>query len=82
MLLPLYSAPFTVQRLCEVALEPERYYETAAKLTRGIRKVCDDHWPNVPFSTTTPAAMVFIHLLISAWCIEDSRGVTSIYTEA
>lgn len=34
-------APFTVQRLCEVVLEPERYYETAAKLTRGIRKILE-----------------------------------------
>jgi hypothetical protein len=35
----MFSPPFTLQRLCEVLCEPERYYQTAAKLTRGVHKV-------------------------------------------
>lgn len=39
-----HRAPFTLQRLCEILLEPDRQYKSTNKLVAGIdkvRRVCD-----------------------------------------
>lgn len=36
---PLYSPPFTIQRLCELVLEPFNYYSTLPKFLRAVTRV-------------------------------------------
>ena len=36
---PLGRAPFTLQRLCELLMDPERHYKSLRKLTGAIDKV-------------------------------------------
>ena len=36
---PACSAPFTIQRLCEMMCEPQRHYRCSEKFMRGIEKV-------------------------------------------
>ena len=33
-----YAAPFTIQRLCELLVEPDKYYRRTDKLMRGIER--------------------------------------------
>ena len=43
----LYSAPFTIQRLCELMTEPGKHYRRTDKFLRGIEKVCKSPIKNV-----------------------------------
>ena len=35
----LSSAPFTIQRLCELMVEPRKNYSNSEKFMRGVEKV-------------------------------------------
>jgi len=35
----IFSAPFTVQRLCELVTQPKKHYTQCDKFLRGIEKV-------------------------------------------
>ena len=35
----LFSAPFTIQRLCELMVEPRKNYSNSEKFMRGVEKV-------------------------------------------
>ena len=35
----LFSAPFTIQRLCELMMEPRKNYSNSEKFMRGVEKV-------------------------------------------
>ena len=35
----LISAPFTIQRLCELMMEPRKNYSNSEKFMRGVEKV-------------------------------------------
>ena len=37
----LFSAPFTIQRLCELMVEPRKNYSNSEKFMRGVEKVRD-----------------------------------------
>ena len=38
----LFSAPFTIQRLCELMVEPRKNYSNSEKFMRGVEKVRDN----------------------------------------
>lgn len=38
------SAPFTLQRLCELMSDPRCHYSNVFKLTRGVEKVMKNNW--------------------------------------
>lgn len=40
MWLYAFSAPFTIQRLCELITHPQKQYKRTDKFMRGIEKVC------------------------------------------
>jgi len=37
------SAPFTIQRLCELLVDPSKHYKTMEKFMRAIEKVINMH---------------------------------------
>jgi len=41
ILLCVCSAPFTIQRLCELLIDPMKHYKTMEKFMRAIEKVTE-----------------------------------------
>jgi len=35
----VFSAPFTIQRLCELLVNPQKHYKTMEKFLRAVEKV-------------------------------------------
>jgi len=39
----VFSAPFTIQRLCELLVDPMKHYKTLEKFMRAVEKVIEIH---------------------------------------
>ena len=47
----LFSAPFTIQRLCELMMEPRKNYSNSEKFMRGVEKVRESSRESLSFAS-------------------------------
>ena len=55
-----FSAPFTIQRLCELLTDPKKHYKRTDKFLRGIEKVTFLHFSS--FNHLSCFKNFFLHL--------------------